>query len=157
MHPRIADQAAMQQTGTQVLHRAFDGLSDDQLRRRGSEVNNNMLWIAAHITTVRIHMAHMLGLEIVNPWGGRYNRGSQFGEVEAPAAAILAKFDEVSEALQKRYPQLTDAELGASSEGFPSTDKTVGGSIHFLTFHDAYHIGQLGFLRKQVGAANLVG
>jgi hypothetical protein len=157
MHPRIADQAKMQGQAAQLLRTAVEGLSDDQLRRKGSPSNNDMLWVAAHLTTVRYIMAGLLGLGLEKPWGTRFDRGVEPDGPEPAIDEILARLDEVSAALAARYEQLGDGELGAPSGRFPSTDRTIGGAIHCLTSHDAYHLGQLGFLRRMVGASRVVG
>jgi hypothetical protein len=157
MHPRIADQVAMQRQAAQLLRAATDGLNDEQLRRRGSPSNNNMLWVAAHLTTVRCIMARMLGVDVPKPWGTRFDRGAETSGPEPAIEEILARFDEVSAALWVRYAELGDDELKAPSGRFPSTDQTIGGAIHFLTFHDGYHLGQLGYLRKMAGGTRVVG
>jgi hypothetical protein len=157
MHPRIADQVAMQQTAGKLLRAAVEGLSDEQLRRKGSPSNNDMLWIAAHLATVRHVMARMLGLDVPIPWEARFGRGAEARDPEPPIAEILARFDEASAALMDRYERLRDDDLNAPCGRFPSTDQTVGGAIHFLTFHDGYHLGQLGFLRKMAGGSRVVG
>ncbi len=157
MHPRIIDQVAMQQTAAQLLHGAVEGLDDEQLRRRGSPHNNSMLWIASHLTTVRFVMARMLGLDLPIPWDGHFGRGAEFGTPEPAMEEILTRFEQVTAALMDRYEQLGDEDLNAPSARFPSADRTIGGAIHFLTFHDGYHLGQLGFLRKMAGGSRLVG
>ena len=42
-------------------------------------------------------------------------------------------------------------------EGLPSFDKKVSGLVAFLAFHDAYHTGQVSFLRKWLGYGQTVG
>ncbi len=157
MNPRIIDQVAIQKTAAQLLRTALDGLDDERLRRRGSPHNNSMLWVAAHLTTVRFVMARMLGLDLPIPWDGHFGTGADFGTPEPARDEILARFDQVTAALMDRYEQLGEADLGAPSGRFPSSDQTIGGAIHFLTFHDGYHLGQLGFLRKMAGGSRLVG
>jgi hypothetical protein len=43
------------------------------------------------------------------------------------------------------------------AEGLPSFDKKVSGTVAFLAFHDAYHTGQLSFLRKWLGYGQTIG
>ena len=52
----------------------------------------------------------------------------------------------------KAGSDLSAADLDAASEhGFPTDDKSVLGVITFLTFHETYHVGQMGLLRKFLG------
>lgn len=45
----------------------------------------------------------------------------------------------------------------ASPEGMPSFDKKLSGTVAFLAFHDAYHTGQVSFLRKWLGYGQTIG
>ena len=40
---------------------------------------------------------------------------------------------------------------------FPVPDKTIRGAINFLAYHEAYHLGQMGYLRKWLGKDSLRG
>jgi hypothetical protein len=44
-----------------------------------------------------------------------------------------------------------------SPDGLPSFDKKISGAVAFFAFHDAYHTGQLSFLRKWLGYGQTVG
>ncbi len=51
-----------------------------------------------------------------------------------------------------RFPELPTAELGRESpQKFPVSDTSVLGGIAFLLTHEAFHIGQLAYLRKFLG------
>jgi len=38
----------------------------------------------------------------------------------------------------------------------PQGDETLRGMVAFLVFHEAYHVGQIGYLKKQLGYAPLI-
>jgi len=72
-------------------------------------------------------------------------------------ADLLRCFRETSARLLERLPALTDTELSASlGHKMPQGDETLRGMVAFLVFHEAYHVGQIGYLKKQLGYAPLI-
>ncbi len=54
--------------------------------------------------------------------------------------------------MSERFPALSAGELGRESpQEFPVNDGSLLAGIAFLLAHEAFHIGQLAFLRKYVG------
>jgi hypothetical protein len=49
------------------------------------------------------------------------------------------------------------AEVLAKPHDKPTFDGKVGGFIAFLAFHEAYHAGQVSYLRKWLGHGQLTG
>jgi len=47
-----------------------------------------------------------------------------------------------------------EAEAGCGRE-FPNGARTVAGAAHFLSFHESYHIGQIGMLARALGGPGL--
>ena len=58
--------------------------------------------------------------------------------------------------LKERMHGLTADEISGKVQ-VPSFDGTVRGTIQLISFHDAYHIGQLAYLRRMPGLERLVG
>ena len=131
----------------------FEGLDETAVEKRVGEKLNPMIWIAGHITVSRCNLARALGATVSHDWGDRFDRGAQVDD-RRPFPSIhevLAKWSEASEVLARRFEQLTDEELSAPApRDFPLQDKTVRGMISFLGYHESYHVGQLGFLRRWV-------
>ena len=131
----------------------FEGLDDAAVEKRINPQMNPMIWIAGHITVSRCNLATSLGSAVDHGWGDRFARGA---EVDDPrpfpkAEEVLAKWEEATGALTSRFEELSDEELSAPApRDFPFPDKTVRGMINFLGYHEAYHVGKLGFLRQWV-------
>jgi uncharacterized damage-inducible protein DinB len=63
----------------------------------------------------------------------------------------------ISAHLLTTLESLTTEELDTpKAPRFPITDTTPLGMIAFLTQHDSYHIGQVGFVRRQLGKPAMV-
>ena len=107
-------------------------------------------WVIGHIVTNRGYMLEMLGEKPI--WEEKatepYQRGSK--EITAkdakPFPEVLEALDRSQERLLQGLARLDDKALGA-----PESKETLGGKLAFLQFHEAYHAGQLGLLRRMCG------
>jgi uncharacterized damage-inducible protein DinB len=119
----------------------------------GSTLN----WIVGHILVSRNSILKLLGHdpildgESVAP----YERGSG----PLPADGRVRKFEELLALLNRSQEQimagirrLGDSGLsGPASEGAIDKSGTVGQNLAFFQFHEAYHAGQTGILRRVAG------
>ncbi len=160
MNPRLVPFAALYRSSEVLFEKALAGLTREQGLSRVGDGTNPPLWIAAHLATSRYGLGQLIGLGRPRPWGERFTRGSEVGELSAipEADEIRSAWTSVSEALGPRLAQLTDAELDAPSpRKLPIEDASVLGAIGFLAYHEAYHIGQMAFVRRALGLGGLVG
>jgi hypothetical protein len=159
MNPRLVPIASLYQSSERLFEMSLAGLTREQGLARVGDANP-LLWIAAHLATARYGLGQMIGVELARPWGTRFTRGSEVGELAAipEADEIRAVWTSVSGALASRLVQLTNSELDAPApRNFPIEDKSVLGGVAFLAYHEAYHIGQMALVRKALGLGGLVG
>ncbi len=160
MNPRLVPFAALLRSSDTLFERCLSDLDREQGLTRFAGQANPPLWIAAHLASSRYGLGLLIGLGHPRPWGERFNRGSELGELATIPGAdeIRAAWTRVSEALRPRLAELSDADLDAPSpRKLPIDDPSVLGAIAFLVFHEAYHIGQLALARKALGMGSLVG
>ena len=145
---------------TALTEKAIDGLSADDLRKTAGPDNNPAISIFTHLAHTRCSLLRLLGSDHELPWEGRFGRGgamddpSQYPELDE----IRAVWKDATERMQQRFEELTDEELSAEApRRFPVPDRTMRGAINFLAYHEAYHVGQLAYLRKWLGQEALVG
>jgi len=144
----------------QIYRSALDGLSREELNRRTGPESSPVIWIAGHLVSGRIGMASLAGIEAEFGWQDLFKRYSKILEPSAypEIGAIESAWSDISSRLEARLGQLTDRELNAPNpRKFPITDKTVRAALVFLLWHESYHIGQIGFLKKWLGYDSLVG
>jgi len=108
-------------------------------------------WVLGHIVQNRGAVLSLLGEEPV--WdaaeGERYKRGSAPLAPAAgakPFAEILASLDRSQERLVAGLSRVKAADLGSAG-----TKGTLAAKLAGLQFHEAYHAGQLGLLRRIAG------
>jgi uncharacterized damage-inducible protein DinB len=143
-----------------LLRRALDGLSNDQLWQAPSESTNGMLWIAGHMVQTRTGLLRLLGETVETGWGELFERGATVGErdrypqqdeIERVAAEVAAR-------LQTRLASLSEEFLAQ-----PPTIRrlaratTMADQLAFFGLHDSYHVGQIAYVRKSLGYPPLVG
>jgi uncharacterized damage-inducible protein DinB len=79
----------------------------------------------------------------------RYKRGSapvKDGSDARKFEEILADFTTSQERIRAGLGRLKDEDLSRKNG-----DQELGEALHFLHFHEAYHIGQIGLLRRIAG------
>ncbi len=160
MNPRVVPLASLYQASDALFGRALAGITREQGLARLAGDANPLLWVAAHATATRYGLAQLIGLDCPRPWGTRFGRGSEVGDLAAIPGPeeIRAAWDALRAPLTARIAQLTDAELDAASpRNLPVEDKSILGAMAFLVFHEAYHVGQMALMRKALGLGNLVG
>jgi hypothetical protein len=108
-------------------------------------------WVLGHIVASRNGILRLLGESPI--WSDQeielYKRGS--AAIKAGSAAcshekMLADFQRSQEQIQSALKRMSPEDL-SRVDG----DGTVGQKLATLHFHEAYHVGQLGLLRRIAG------
>jgi hypothetical protein len=108
-------------------------------------------WVLGHIVATRGALLRLVGEEPVwsDAESAPYARGSSpiaSRDGARPFAEILAAFDRSQERLMAGLERITVQDLGPADKNDSPLAKLAG-----LQFHEAYHAGQLGILRRIAG------
>jgi uncharacterized damage-inducible protein DinB len=139
-----------------AVHRNVDGVSQQESTLRPEAGCNSANWVVGHIVSARSSILRALGEEKIFPdeQVAMYRRGSD-GSVEhgVPLADLLEALDRSQPILLARLQRATEAELNAKSpmSSPAGPDATLGAAVAAMAFHEAYHVGQLGVLRRLMG------
>jgi DinB superfamily len=142
-----------------VVFRALDGLTPSQLWHRPTERNNPMLWVAGHLVQSRAMVLRLLGEPVETGWGDLFDRGASIGDAgRYPSREEIERvMREVTPRLHSKLAALDDASLARpASMGLPFA-KSLADELSFFALHDAYTVGQMGYIRKALGYPGLVG
>lgn len=131
----------------------LEGITDDEALRQPEPGGNCLNWVAGHILASREGMLAQLGEERV--WdpelAARYTRGSAPVSSADDAPVTLTRIRQDLEQSKARFiaglDRLTPADLEALVKG----DQTLADRLAFLLFHETYHVGQSGLLRRLIG------
>ncbi len=127
-----------------VLNRNLKEISHEESLAAPSGGGNSLNWVVGHITVSRDDIREMLGLKRLcdEAMLKVYSRGT--AQLKNEEAIPLEKILEVFNSGQK---ELEEAVSNTDLSGKEDDLKTLS----FLAFHEAYHTGQTGLLRRITG------
>jgi uncharacterized damage-inducible protein DinB len=154
MEPKVAPLAALYDLNTDLLLNCLDGLSDAEAQRRLAAGGNSVTFLAGHLIDSRHFLVSRLGRPLPNPVAHYLADVRSIEEIrESPSLdEIRLAWTAVSAHLQEVLGELGAAELEQPNvHRFPLDDSSRLGLIAYLVQHDSYHLGQVAFLRRQLG------
>lgn len=154
MEPQVAPLAALYDLNTDLLLNCLEDLTDAEAQQRLTAGGNSMTFLASHLVDSRHFLVGRLGHPLPNPLARYLADVRSIEEIrDLPALdEIRPAWLEVSAHLQGVLDGLTVSQLEETNvHRFPLEDKSRLGMITFLIQHDSYHLGQVAFLRRQLG------
>lgn len=152
----LADRLAFNDRFLDMLVEGFD--EKDWHRRAGP--GNHSQWLLGHLASTRRWALREFGQPGAEeqPWEKHFGMGAaptpQSDDI--PPAMLREAFLKNGEALRRFLAACTAEQAAAPARPFPDGSKTVGGAAHFLHFHETYHFGQIGLLRRMCGKKGAV-
>ncbi len=141
-----------------VLRRNVAEISHDESVRLPHPGGNCMNWVAGHIVATRDSILQMVGQKPrwTDEERKRYERGSsgiQHAKDALPWEKIVADLDAGATALLEGIGALTPEQLAAPlpADKNPFKVESFGEQLATFHFHETYHVGQLGILRRLAG------
>jgi uncharacterized damage-inducible protein DinB len=154
MHPLLRSHHATLRLGSRLFANCLDGVDDAAARRRPNEHTNNLAFLACHLVDARYFLARLAGAAAECPFREELERVRSIGEMrDYPRLdSIRTAWWEAGEIVGTRFAALSEPDLRRETEQeFPIEDRTLLGAIAFLLANEAYHIGQMGLVRKYLG------
>ena len=124
---------------------------------RPKPAGNSINWVLGHILVSRGLILKMMNEKPVlsDVQGSPYKRGSVVGinEILLPFESLVDRFNKSQKILKQSFESLTQEQLSESDEAndVEWQQQPLGDKLIFLQFHEAYHIGQVGLLRRIIG------
>lgn len=128
-----------------------DDISHEESLICPDQGGNCINWVLGHILTSRNGILEKLG-EPITPDSDKYSQYARGSETvidssnAIPIKQLLRHLQESQEKLENALSNLSEVDLEK-----PMEKRTLGETLEFLQFHETYHIGQLGILRRIVG------
>jgi uncharacterized damage-inducible protein DinB len=154
MEPQITPLAAILDLNTDLLLNSIEGISDSEAQYRLPAGGNSIAFLMAHLTDTRHFLASRLGHPLTNPLARYLADAKSIDDIRSWATLdeMRSAWLAISAHLQTTLEALTTADLQRpGAHRFPISDSTPLGLIAFLGQHDSYHLGQIAFLRRQLG------
>ncbi len=140
---------------TRLFNNVTDGIGEQEAHLRNSEQINHIKWIAGHMLNTRLSgISKVVGLQSDDTYAAQFGRGKSLDpQAQYPSMEeITARWQATAPAIGAALSNVPEEVLSAKSPvPAPIADDTIRGLLSFLISHEAYHIGQLGILRKLAG------
>jgi uncharacterized damage-inducible protein DinB len=126
--------------------------ADSLLAPSGNSIN----WIVGHLLATRNSICKLLNCDpIMTPEQCEpYSRGSDAGNTDdfIPLKDLMKLFKQSQQTILDQIAELTDEQLTTpiptDNENKPDT---LANQLLFFNFHEAYHVGQIGMMRRLIG------
>lgn len=139
------------------------GLAHEDSLVQPTPGGNCLNWVMGHILTARDGALELLGKEGIwdEATAATYKRGSPAltdPSKAVPFDRIMADYDRSQELIMQGMRELTPERLARKVPSVPTGEReeTVGMVLADIVFHDAYHTGQTGILRRIAGKASAI-
>jgi DinB family protein len=141
-----------------VLGGVTAGLEDEDWLRRACPEASHAYWVLGHLAVSRRSLLRGLGKGLPQePWEATFAKGSQPGQELTVAPSVLAEdFNSSGRLLQEWLGSLDEKEASSPYiRKLPDGAQTKEEAARFYLWHESYHLGQLGILRKVCGKPGL--
>ncbi len=146
-----------------TFHKNTDGVSHEESLVQPHQGGNCLNWVVGHLATTRDRTRGILGLEPVlgseeHPVYARSSEPLTDTSKAEPFDRLLAAFSQGQDDIIAAVAALTPEQLAAPAPFSPgnNSEETIGTLLAGLVFHEAYHIGQTGVLRRIAGHAGVL-
>jgi uncharacterized damage-inducible protein DinB len=135
-----------------ALSMNIEGITEEQALRQPEPGGNCVNWIVGHILASRNSILELLGEEpVMSPdIAERYGRGTDPIRSPEEAPASLAEMRQILEASQARIIGGLER-MGERRLKEMTGKRSRAQQLAFMQFHEAYHVGQTGTLRRILG------
>jgi uncharacterized damage-inducible protein DinB len=133
-----------------IFNNALENLDDKKALIRMTNNTNHMNWLLGHILHCRYMLLNMLGNNEQNPFGQLYWTAIE-DKPYPKIQEVISLMPGISQRLDATLSSLNDEKIEQENEDKSSLE----GTLVFFAYHEAYHLGQLGLLRKAVGLGAL--
>lgn len=140
-----------------VLQINLQGVTHEESLIQPQPGGNCLNWVVGHLVCIYGQILPLLGQEpVMKEELKRYNRGS--APIQEPGEALdlrelMSAWEETTRRFDAGLAGLTAEDLDRPSPVSPSNDpkETVRSILSTVLFHQAYHSGQTGILRRLAG------
>lgn len=144
-----------------TLSRLLADVTAEESLTHVDAAGKNLNWIVGHLITARAKLLTALGNEprwygaMMAVYGGQET--GNYSDAAAKSPAELRKmFDETQAMLDVTLPSIAD-KLGDPCDALPHVKEggTLADRVGAFACHEAYHIGQIGLMRRLLGKPGL--
>ena len=144
---------ALHGVSNSILATGIADLTDQSAnaRSRGG-AGPSIAWMIGHLCHYKITMLELLGHPRQDPFAAQFEHTpASDGSDYPPLADLAASYQELSAAVSAALASSGDRLEAPMPGAGPHDEKRVLDTVLFLTWHEAYHIGAIGAIRREQG------
>jgi uncharacterized damage-inducible protein DinB len=137
-----------------ILVTSVKDLSDGDAKTRSRAGSGpSIAWTIGHLCHYKAQMLQLLGHATANPFAASFAHAAATDGSDYPTLAeLLASFSTLNRELSAAVSSASAAQLdGPMPEAGPHSEKKVFDTLLFFAWHEAYHLGGIGAIRKELG------
>jgi uncharacterized damage-inducible protein DinB len=136
-----------------VMELCLGDINDTDSKRRARDGKGpSIAWQVGHILDFRCAALKLLGVTKESPYSAKYSAaGASDGSDYPGVAAYRHEWKQLNTELESALAAASPESLARVAEDGVHGKKTALESLVFLTWHEAYHVGALVAMRKQLG------
>ena len=131
-----------------IFKNAFDGITDKDALKRPNEKVNHINWLLGHLATCRFMLLNLIGCNENDPYFNIYFKAISPDTSYVSLQEIRSNWEKASVLLLKKIETISEEEM---EEDLPGKKAKPKDFISFFIYHEAYHLGQVGYARKFLG------
>jgi uncharacterized damage-inducible protein DinB len=141
------------QASHRVLHRNLDGIRHEESLKKPGDGVNSLNWVLGHLISTRNLVLDLLGQSpVISPEAAAAYRPeggdpAHFLNLEDLKLALDRSQELINAGFQKLSPEAANT---------PAYGSTVGEMLAVLAFHESYHGGQVGVIRRSLGHEGVI-
>jgi uncharacterized damage-inducible protein DinB len=152
MDPLARPIIALYGLSNSILGAGISDLSDQHAKTRSrGGAGPSISWTIGHLCDHKIKIMELLGHSRENPFASTFEHAATDGAGYPPLSDLAASFSslngELCAALVSSAERLEAAMPGAG----PHNEKRIIDTVLFFAWHEAYHIGAIGAIRREQG------
>ena len=153
MNEAIKPLASIYKINTSLLINSFKDVTEELSLKRLNKKTNSMMFLLLHTIDARYFILKQLGLKIKNPFGKYVDWANTIDDIikYPKLKRVLAEWKKLEIIFMNKLSRLSHKQLEIELDTkYPGGNKILN-MIAFMAEHEAYHVGQLAFIRKFLG------
>ncbi|HOI28984.1 MAG TPA: DinB family protein [Melioribacteraceae bacterium] len=153
MKNRIDYLISIYNTNAKLLINSFAKVTEADSLKRPNRKTNSMIFIALHILDARCFILTQIGKPTKNPFAKYVDWAKTIDEIKTypKLKKVLSEWNRIDGIFVQDLSRINSRKLNSSQQfEFPGGKKIIN-MLAFLAEHEAYHVGQISFIRKYLG------
>jgi len=148
---------ALHGVSNSMLTTAIGDLTDQDAKTRSrGGTGPSIAWTIGHLCHYKIKVLELLGQPQENDFTQFEQTPASDGSDYPPLAELAASFSDLNRALCTALASSVDRLEAPTPGSGPHDEKSILDTVLFLTWHEAYHIGAIGAIRREQGRKAIV-